>query len=159
MKLPVIVFQTSGALFFINGFNWIWTFLVPAENLEVIRSGSSWSFYISPFSQISHTLRFISFFGLIGLLLACGMGLWICQKRGYAKRNVLAVFFLAFLLNDGFVGDLQFFEYRSAWFSPFSMHVYFVVHFLLAVLIGSGIFVFTYYLKYFKWADTGGVKG
>ncbi|HYH16070.1 MAG TPA: hypothetical protein VD794_12650 [Flavisolibacter sp.] len=157
MKLPVLFFQLVGSLFFINGFNPVWAFFVPANNLEMFRGQGRSNIYFTGFEQFSFLLDFISPFGLLGLIIASLVSYWVCKRRNYRKLHVLAVFVLAFLLNRIFIGDLQFFNYNSELFKAVSMHIYFLVHMLLALLIGLAFLLFPLWLRYFRYANPGGV--
>jgi hypothetical protein len=145
-------------LFYINGANVLWTFLVPAQHLEVIRKGGWWSFYFPMFDSISFKLHFITFFGLLGLMVATVVSYWICKKRNDSIWNVVIVFVLAFFLNSLFIGDFRFFNYKSPLFENVSMHVYYLTQLILALLVGTAFLLFTLYLKYFKFANPGGVR-
>jgi len=137
----------------------LWTFFFPSSSLEVIRARSGWWTFVLPaFDRISYFLQFITFFGLIGLVIAGIISWSICRRRGYSVMNAAVAFISAFFLNKIFIGDLQFFEPENDLFANYNMHIYFLTNLVLAVLIGTIFLLFPLYLRYFKYANPGGVR-
>jgi hypothetical protein len=156
LKTAVIFSLLIGALFYINGFDYLWSFFFSADDLEVIRKGGSWFFSVPFFDRVSHALYFISLLGLIGLLLATIISYRVCKKLELAKFNVVIVFLLAFLINKPLMDNFRFFGYKNALFLNFSMHVYFLTNFLIAIVIGSAFLFLPLYFHVLKFANRGG---
>ena len=137
----------------------MWTLFFPSSSLEVIRARSGWwTFALPSFDRISYFLQFITCFGLIGLVIAGIINWSICRRKEYSVLNAAVAFISAFFLNKVFIGDLLFFEPYNDLFVNYNMHIYFLTNLTLAFLFGTIFLLFPLYLRYFKFANPGGVR-
>ena len=155
MKIKVIISWLIGALFYINGFNYLWVLFFPAEALEIIRQGNTYSFWKTPIDTISNLLYFISVLGLIGLIAASLINYWLSKKLKLSIFYVIIVFVIAYFINKPFIGSFQFFGYHTQLLKNASMHILFVTNFFIAILIGTAFLIFPLYFRYFKLANPG----
>lgn len=156
LKINVVLSWLTGCLFYINGFNKLWAFLLHPDDLEFLREGGM--FYMStPLHRISSWLYFISVLGLIGLIVASVISSSICKKLKLPKLHVIVVFVIAYIINEPLMGNFEIFEYRNSLFKNANMHVFFLVSFSVTILIGTAFLILPIYFRYFKYSNPGGV--